>query len=272
MSTNVSTAVRMPLNSHPSQPEERANQHLPPKSYAEATMEGDDKETDQVPHKVDEAALPRTANGSAKVNGLRRNIDQDRVIYDKHASMKGEKLTSIKPDESHEEALKHNALSAPIQKGRSGKKHDTNDAKLASGRRAGAGWQRSASALPSMKAFQVDTDSLQNPLGTSQHSAATPTSDTGGAVAHNDHADPYNILLSPLCHSGRLAFGHPLSHLHTDLQRRGNLGYSVSTITKIPWKQDLVIVCLVFSCATAPNCGAGADKEIHLWLSPAWYH
>lgn len=140
----MSAVVSAPLNPQPSQPQERADHHLPPKSYAEATVEGTDKHAGALPSEVNGAALPDDVTQSVKVNGLRKNIDEDRVIHDKHSSEKGEKLTSIKPDESYEQKLKHNAEPAPRQKWRSGKKQDSNEAKLASGRRAGAGWERSA--------------------------------------------------------------------------------------------------------------------------------
>jgi hypothetical protein len=149
---HMSAVVDASLNPEPSQPQERASQHLPPKLYAEAAVEttkNDDgeimpRENGDVPsNEAGGSTQPNAVNGSAKGNGLRRNID-DLVIYDNHTNQHGEKLTSIMPDEKYEQALKHHAGSAPKQKGRSGKKQDANDAQLASGRRAGAGWQRSA--------------------------------------------------------------------------------------------------------------------------------
>jgi 2-acylglycerol O-acyltransferase 2 len=140
----MSAAVSAPLNPEPSQPRERANHHLPPKSYAEATVEGVHNDAGEKPQEANGTASSNDANGSVKVNGVQRNIDEDRVIYDKHISRDGEQLTSIKPNEGYEEALKHDAALAPRHRGRSGKKQDPNDAKLASGRRAGAGWERSA--------------------------------------------------------------------------------------------------------------------------------
>jgi 2-acylglycerol O-acyltransferase 2 len=148
----MSAVVNAPLNPEPSQPQERVTQHLPPKSYAEAAVEGTESGARELPSEengdvpsndASDTKHPNAVNGSAKENGLRHNID-GRVLYDKHISQNGEKLTSIKPDESYEQALKHHADSASKQMGRSGKKQDANDAKLASGRRAGAGWQRSA--------------------------------------------------------------------------------------------------------------------------------
>jgi hypothetical protein len=149
----MSTAVYARLNPEPPQPQELADQHLPPKSYAEVAGEGTKNDAGGVPYEangnvspndVNGSAHPNNVNGSAKVNGMRRNIDDDRVLYDEHISQKGEKLTSIKPDEGYEDRLKHVAETAPRQKGRSGKKQDGDDAQLASGRRAGAGWERSA--------------------------------------------------------------------------------------------------------------------------------
>jgi len=148
----MSAVVDAPLNPEPSQPQERATQHLPPKSYAEAITEGTKseageiipKEDGDVPsNEVSGSTQPNTVNGSAEGNGLRRNTD-NLIIYDKHISQDGEKLTSIMPDERYEQAIKQHAGSAPEQKGGSRKKQDASGAQLASGRRAGAGWQRSA--------------------------------------------------------------------------------------------------------------------------------
>jgi hypothetical protein len=152
----MSAIVDAPLNPEPSQPQERTSQHLLPNSYAEAAVErtmsdaGEimPEENGHVPSKeASSSTQPNSINGSAEGNRPKRNID-DLVIYDKHISQNGEKLTSIKPDESYEQALKHYADSAPKQRGRSAKKQDANDAQLASGRRAGAGWQRSAWVSP----------------------------------------------------------------------------------------------------------------------------
>jgi hypothetical protein len=144
---NGDAAVAEPLNLPSSQPQERTNHPLLPNPHAAATVKGTDKDVGKLRSEARGAAALNGVNGSVKVNGLRRNIDEDRVLYNKHTSPKGEKLTSIKPDESYEEGLKHDAESAPRQKGRSGKKQDPNDEKLASGRRAGAGWERSASVF-----------------------------------------------------------------------------------------------------------------------------
>lgn len=177
----MSAIVHDSVDYEPSNPQERANNQLPPKSYAEAIVEGTEKHAGQIPQEANAEAtveeneknagqipqeadaedtvegteehagqIPQKANGvelpngkeePVEVNGLKRNIDDDRVVYANHTSPNGEKLTSIKPDE---EGLKHDARVTPRQKGRAGKKLDRNDAKLASGRRAGAGWQRSA--------------------------------------------------------------------------------------------------------------------------------
>ncbi len=140
----MSALVSAPLTAHLSQPQERAHHHLPPKSYAEATVEGINEDVRRTRHEANGTAYLNGVNGSPEIKGLSRNIDEDHVICDKHSSQEEEKLTSIKPDESCEEGLKHDAESAPRQRGRSGKKQDPNHAKLASGRRAGAGWERSA--------------------------------------------------------------------------------------------------------------------------------
>ena len=140
----MSAVVEHAFSSQPSQPQEGESHHLPPRSYAEVAVEGIERHAEEVPHQTNGEAYPTDVNGSAKVNGWSLNIDKDYVLYDKHISPDGEKLTSIKPETNYEKGLKHDVESAPKQQGRSRNKQDHNNAKLASGRRAGAGWQRSA--------------------------------------------------------------------------------------------------------------------------------
>lgn len=140
----ASTAAPAPLNPEPSQPEERAEHHLPPKSYADAVSEPTDHNGNLNGH--DSGA----ANGSAhkpQTNGQTQQLDGDKVIYQKHVSTDGRTLlTSISPTEDHEESLRHNERIAPREKkaGKTSKKRDARNDELASGRMAGAGWQTSA--------------------------------------------------------------------------------------------------------------------------------
>ena len=143
----MSAAVSAPLNAEPSQPQERADHHLPPTSYAEATVNGSDGGAGDMTFQANDAASLNDVNGSTKVNELKQNIDDGRVLYNKHISHNGEKLTSIKPDETYGDGRKHDTKPTTRPRERIGKKEDADNGKLASGRRAGAGWERSALVL-----------------------------------------------------------------------------------------------------------------------------
>lgn len=141
------------LNPEPSQPDERAAQHLPPKTYVDAAAENPnseaEKETDTPSQYIgqgeDEAPKspvrkPYKRNGSMRVNGLQEKSSAQSLLIEKFQDKDGERLTSVKPldfDESHEQNQKEMAA-----------KH-TVGAELVSGRRAGAGWERSGYVYPS---------------------------------------------------------------------------------------------------------------------------
>jgi len=141
----ASTSAQGRLNPEPSQLQDRADHDLPPKSYADAVNEPPNQNGDTatlVLDKPEEAAPNGPAYPCASmVNG---QSNQDRVIYEKHTSHNGEtSLASIKPSDDHEESLRHNAKSAPREK-KSTRPSKRQNMQLASGRRAGEGWQRSA--------------------------------------------------------------------------------------------------------------------------------
>lgn len=143
----MSAAFSAPRDAEPSQHQNRAQHHLPPKSYAEAIVNGTDDGTGGTISQANGAATVNDVNGFEKVNGPQKNIYDGRVLYDKHISCDGEKLTSIKLNEAHEGRRKHDSKPTAKPMERTGKKDDTDNAKLASGRRAGAGWERSALVL-----------------------------------------------------------------------------------------------------------------------------
>lgn len=70
---------------------------------------------------------------------------QQKLVYEKFESPDGKQLTSVKPDDSYEEALRTDEKEAPKQKEQ--QVRDSKD-ELVSGRRAGAGWETSAYVLP----------------------------------------------------------------------------------------------------------------------------
>ncbi len=141
------------LNPEPSRPDERADNELPPKSYAEAAD----------PATNEHGAIPVETKPDSEMNGGvngsmplphghgepdRQKLDEEKVIYEKHVNENGEILTSIKPTEVYEKSLKHNGETSPREKNhkRPVKGQDKTEDDLASGRKAGAGWERSAYA------------------------------------------------------------------------------------------------------------------------------
>ncbi|KAK5049554.1 hypothetical protein LTR84_004483 [Exophiala bonariae] len=123
------------LRAEPADPQERAEHHLPPKSYADSV--------------VQPAATARNGDGLHEtngdgphqgVNGDALKQDEDKLVHEKYTSVDGKtSLTSVKVDEEHDESLKHSRKIAPRDSNTKFKKQDT-PKELASGRKAGAGW------------------------------------------------------------------------------------------------------------------------------------
>jgi hypothetical protein len=170
------------LTAETSQPQERAERDLPPKSYADAvvnakteTSEGanaDDASNPGANDNREDNTVPTTlgdVNGFPPVNNeiskpaIQENVEGDNVhvkrsdedkvegdeiVYEKHVNDKGDHLTSVKPDESYHKTLEHNRRVAPREKktveAKQAAKKKDDRSQLASGRRAGAGWERSA--------------------------------------------------------------------------------------------------------------------------------
>lgn len=136
----MATTRTKPLNPEPADPKERKEHHLPPKSFADAvqkTPAGDSQPQSPI----------KSYASSATAVDDKEQPDEDRVIFEKHRSASGSGvLTSLKPAEPYEESLKHNGETAPRENGQS-KSQDPPERALASGRKAGAGWQRSAYAF-----------------------------------------------------------------------------------------------------------------------------
>ncbi|KAI9717330.1 MAG: hypothetical protein M1812_004857 [Candelaria pacifica] len=75
---------------------------------------------------------PHKRNGSPKVNGEKHESNETKLVQEKYQDADGERLTSIKPSAEIELALRQN-----------GRSQKTEREELVSGRKAGAGWQRS---------------------------------------------------------------------------------------------------------------------------------
>lgn len=134
------------LNPEPSIPEERAEHNLPPKSYAAAISDGPNVQNG-------DGVTPNGHADKPQMNGekTRKQLDEEKVVYEKHVNHDGEVLTSIKPSENYERSLQHNGHTAPREKKRNRPAKRQDD--LASGRQAGAGWERSAYAYTSPTSF-----------------------------------------------------------------------------------------------------------------------
>lgn len=130
------------MNSEPADPQERSQNNLPPKSYADAAHEA-----------VNGDRTNGYSNGTTKLTeDAARNLDENKIVYEKYSNGDGSVLTSVKPDPGYEESLKHNQQTAPRSrepstsrsKSKNSKLQDTPKPQLQSGRQAGAGWERSA--------------------------------------------------------------------------------------------------------------------------------
>lgn len=98
--------------------------------------------------------MPRIINGTSHPDGSDglvtattsgRDPDQTARNNADPEIRQGEELTRIKSAGGYEKGLKHNEESAPRPKqGVNGQRKNDKDPKLASGRRAGAGWETSA--------------------------------------------------------------------------------------------------------------------------------
>lgn len=142
------------LNAETSQPCERTEHDLPPKSYAEAILQPFEGQQEANKHAVETNGHSSTNSTTAgNINGVRpakgaeKELDAGKFLYADHVDRKGTAVASVKPEPGFEVALKHNQVSAPRRRTKEtalAKRSSPEKPKLASGRRAGAGWERSA--------------------------------------------------------------------------------------------------------------------------------
>lgn len=138
-----------PLNPEPSRPEEREEQHLPPKTYKDAAEEslgsGIDKENNNPSHYAGQGEdttirspsrkRSHKKNGSIRINGLKYKKSDTHLLVEDFEDRDGQKLTSTKPYD-FAKALELDEHEKPV-------KRRKDDEELVSGRKAGAGWERS---------------------------------------------------------------------------------------------------------------------------------
>lgn len=164
------------LNPEPADPQERAEQHLAPKSYADAAQEAVDVSSNQNgsaaeenkyqnsngassqhnnangnkghgnTQEVEDARLPRKSSRDTNVG---KKLENNQIVFEKYSNGDGSTLTSVKPDPGYDESLRHNEEIAlrsrePSQRRKSRKAQDIPKPQLQSGRRPGARWEQSA--------------------------------------------------------------------------------------------------------------------------------
>lgn len=102
------------------------------------------------PHKRTSSLRSNKSNSPMMTVSEGFNGMQQKLVYEKFESPDGKQLTSVKPDDSYEEALRTDEKEAPKKKEQPKASKD----ELVSGRRAGAGWETSAYV------FQAPSSSL----------------------------------------------------------------------------------------------------------------
>ena len=232
-----------PLNPEPSQPQERIDQNLDPKSYASALTEPLQDQQIQIQNRknanqnslssaITSQGVPTSPSLTWTTSGTKTPTNDETELYEKHVDGNGHVLTSLKRDDSYDESLRHDEAIAPRRKSgdRSPKKENTakqderdepkGTAQLKTGRRAGAGWERSAYVFPSSQVEGVVLTSgvIQNSMGTAQCARpTTPTNSRCLLAQYIDRSWSVNILL-PCGYSSGLAYSYTISYLYLDIQ------------------------------------------------------
>lgn len=107
--------------------------------HHEYTGQGLDASPKSPIRKVHKRISSRTINGGSKdVNGAAKEIKDgpQKKTLTNYESQEGEKLTSVKPPDGYEDALRQDKIERP--------KHERTKSELVSGRQAGKGWGESA--------------------------------------------------------------------------------------------------------------------------------
>ena len=217
------------LNTETSQPQERADQHLPQKSYADAAAIPEEQQengaaasasnTDNV--EVHSSETAGNVSGFPPANGsIEKSRLDDKVVYEKYTNDRGDHLTSVRPDESYEKGLQHDREIAKQANKENVVQPEikAQTSQLRSGRLAGAGWERSAYELDPSSATDLLTTALQHPMGTSQCTCAETSADLGRAVAYSLHHNIPLCLLPPLRDATQLATSCTILHLYPGFQ------------------------------------------------------
>lgn len=149
ISVTAGSMAPAPLNPEPSRPEDREEHHLPPKTYKDAAQEnlgsGTDKENSNPSHYVGQGEdttirspsrkPSHMKNGSIRINGLKYKKSDTHLLVEDFEGKDGHRLTSTEPYD-FEKALELDESEKPVRRRKE-------DKELVSGRKAGAGWERS---------------------------------------------------------------------------------------------------------------------------------
>ena len=124
----MATTMSAPLSAEPSVPEARRSRNLAPKSYASAAHENVDEMSKQA------AASEAKENGgrTGKENGAGKE-EGNHLVHESFKDTNGGHLTSVEPAHGYGSGPEQDRMERLV----------TKRATLVSGRKAGAGWERS---------------------------------------------------------------------------------------------------------------------------------
>lgn len=144
--TSSNGTISHSLNPEPADPQERASQHLPPKSYAASVSQT----SEQNGHADEPPSVVITKSDLQPSH-------KEKLVNEGYTSQDGrDSLTSLKVGEQHQKSLRHSQRTASPAKHKNHQKRKEAPEELASGRKAGAGWERSA--------YDMSFDPLRNSL------------------------------------------------------------------------------------------------------------
>ena len=130
--------------------EERAEHGLPPKSYAAAVVQTPPNEADNEDAIQSNGStnghVSYAKDGSSSSKTHVQIVEGQKLVNEQRKSLDVENLTSVEPKKDYQNALQHNEATGPRDRRKKGAEKPSPE--LASGRRAGAGWGRSASVRP----------------------------------------------------------------------------------------------------------------------------
>lgn len=255
------------LNPEPSQPVERKQQHLPPKTYVDAAEENLDiqKENKQSAGEIyagqgeDEAPRSPQRNmhkksGSLRANGHSKDKKENNVVVERFMDKDGEHLVSTTHGWDNERNKPYPAR---------------RNSELVSGRKAGARWEQSQYVIiaPDWYATDANKSLLKHPLRASLRAPKAPPPNSPRPRPHPQHSDAVNRLLLPLRHPALLAHPPSLRDLHPPLQRP-LIRHTLPPLQLPPLPSFLVPLRLLLPRPPPPLRSSSPYPQVHLRLPP----